>query len=161
VILGTRDRLKGLDCTAALLTIATPQFDRLVQFYQNLLGYSPASLIPNVYAEFHLPGVRLGIFRPKAAAQNATAQNAAAQTQASPTPLPAARCPLPAAGFSLCLEVENLEAAIAHLTNLGYPPPANILTASHGREVYAYDPDGNWLILHQGTDPKNQTGQSA
>ncbi len=51
--------------------------------------------------------------------------------------------------MSLCLEVSNLEDAIAHLKTLGYPPPGNISIASHGREIYAYDPDGNRLILHQ------------
>jgi hypothetical protein len=51
--------------------------------------------------------------------------------------------------MSLCLEVANLDQAIARLTHLGYPPPGPILTASHGREIYAYDHDGNRLILHQ------------
>jgi hypothetical protein len=49
----------------------------------------------------------------------------------------------------MCLEVNNLEDVIAHLTDLGYPPPGEIAIASHGREIYAYDPDGNRLILHQ------------
>jgi hypothetical protein len=52
-------------------------------------------------------------------------------------------------GMSLCIEVESLEATIAHLTDLGCPPPGEVITASHGREIYAYDPEGNWLILHQ------------
>jgi len=58
--------------------------------------------------------------------------------------------------MSLCLEVADLEGAIAHLTQLGYPPSGAIITASHGREVYAYDPDGNWLILHQTTITYNE-----
>jgi hypothetical protein len=45
--------------------------------------------------------------------------------------------------------VENLEQAIAHLTSLGFPPASEILLASHGREIYACDPDGNRLILHE------------
>jgi hypothetical protein len=51
--------------------------------------------------------------------------------------------------MSLCLEVASLEDSIDKLTQLGYPPLAQITTASHGREIYAYDPDGNRLILHQ------------
>ena len=43
----------------------------------------------------------------------------------------------------------NLEAAIAHLDVLGYLPPGEIMTASHGREIYAYDPIGNRLILYE------------
>ncbi len=58
--------------------------------------------------------------------------------------------------MSLCLDVENLEVAIAHLTQLGYPPSGDIITASHGREMYAYDPDGNWLILHQDSITYNE-----
>jgi len=42
-----------------------------------------------------------------------------------------------------------LKEAIAYLTSLGYPPPGEITTASHGREIYAYDPMNNRLILHQ------------
>ena len=120
----------SLKVTAALLTLASHNFEALVQFYRQLLNQEPTQYRPNVYAEFHLPGVRLGIFRPKAA----------------PVSLPASAS-LPK--MSLCLEVETLEAAIAHLSQLGYPPPGEILTASHGREIYASDPDGNCLILHQ------------
>ncbi|MDX2231779.1 MAG: glyoxalase [Leptolyngbyaceae cyanobacterium bins.349] len=114
--------------TAAFLTISTPNFDRLVAFYQQFLDQAPVTFRPNVYAEFQLPGMRLGIFRPKEGKESGVRD---------------------AGGMGLCIEVANLESAIAHLTQLGYPPGA-IMTASHGREVYANDPDGNWLILHQG-----------
>ena len=50
---------------------------------------------------------------------------------------------------AVCLEVADLERAIACLSELGYSPPGEIITASHGREIYAYDPTGNRLILHQ------------
>jgi catechol 2,3-dioxygenase-like lactoylglutathione lyase family enzyme len=125
-----------MKCIGALMTIATLDCDRLANFYQHLLGQAPVSHIPNVYAEFHLPGVKLGIFRPKTIEPSTSAP----PLLCSPTPPPSA----------LCLEVENLEAAIAHLTDLGYPPSGEILIASHGREIYAHDPDGNCLILHQG-----------
>ena len=51
--------------------------------------------------------------------------------------------------MSICIEVENLEMAIEHLTKIGFPPSGEITTASHGKEIYAYDRDGNRLILHQ------------
>lgn len=117
---------------AALLTLASPNFEALVQFYTQLLDRSPEIYRPNVYAEFNLPGVKLGIFRPKTPI-----------ARQSPSQVPVLL------GMGLCLEVENLEAAIAHLTQLGYPPVGEIRTASHGREIDAFDPDGNWLILHQ------------
>jgi hypothetical protein len=122
----------ALTLTTALLTLATANFAPIVQFYAQLLEQNPDRLIPNVYAEFHLPDLKLGIFCPQQAPN-----------------LPSVSVKLPQ--LSLCLEVTDLEAAIAHLTQLGYPPPGEVLTASHGREIYAYDPDGNCLILHQGT----------
>ncbi|WGV28729.1 VOC family protein [Halotia branconii CENA392] len=116
--------------TEAFVTIASMNLVNLVDFYTQFLGEKPISLIPNVYAEFQLSGVRLGIFQPQ------TTQESEFNTSAKST-------------MSLCLEVSNLEDAIAHLKTLGYPPLENILIASHGREIYAYDPDGNRLILHQ------------
>lgn len=115
--------------TAALVTLASVDTAKLVLFYTQLLAQEPAAHIPNVYAEFQLPGLRLGIFRPK---QMHRAEFESAKS-----------------GMSLCLEVNDLKGAIAHLNALGYPPPGEILTSSHGIEIYAYDPDGNRLILHQ------------
>lgn len=115
----------------ALVTIATVNFQKLVDFYIHILEKEPHKLIPNVYAEFKISNLSLGIFQPKQNHQSEFVAN----TKST---------------LSLCLEVSNLENAIAHLQSLGYPPPGNIATASHGREIYAYDPDGNRLILHQG-----------
>jgi len=151
--------------TSALLTIATPNFDRLVNFYQQLLEQTPVTLMPNIYAEFHLPGVKLGIFRPKEKQEGKGARyevrgardKSATQTLtpgiSHPTLHTPHSTPIPdfapsPQSFALCLEVENLETAIAHLDQLG-SPPGEIMSASHGREIYAYDPDGNWLIVHQ------------
>lgn len=117
-------------CTEAFVTLASVDSEQLVLFYTNLLKQEPKPYIPNVYGEFQLPGLRLGIFKPK-------------QTNQSEFENPVK------SGMSLCLEVSDLEGAIAHLTGLGYPPSGEILTASHGREIYAYDPAGNRLILHQ------------
>lgn len=116
-------------CTAALVTLATFDLEKLVIFYSKMLAIEPTNHIPNVYAEFQLPGMRLGIFKPATHSQEF--QNSAQSK------------------ISLCLEVRHLENALFVLANLGYPPPGEIITASHGREIYAYDPDGNRLILHQ------------
>ena len=115
--------------TTAFVTLAATNLDELISFYTHLLERSPQPYLPNVYAEFQLSGLRLAIFKPQLnhAAEFAQSANS---------------------GLSLCLEVKDLEQAIAHLTNLGYPPPGNIITAAHGREIYAYDPNGNRLILH-------------
>ena len=124
--------MMGFQYTEALVTIASVNFDNLVKFYTEMLNQKPSPFIPNVYAELQLAGVRLGIFQPKNNHSSEFANSANSK-------------------ISLCLEVSNLEAAIAHITNLGYPPSGEISTASHGREIYVYDPDGNRIILHQGT----------
>ena len=112
-------------------TSASADFDRLVAFYKGLSSQDPKSFLPQVYAEFNLPGLRLGIFRPNDS--NSSEFNHSAHSS-----------------ISICLEVDSLEKIIEHLKKLGYPPEGEIMTASHGREIYAYDPAGNRLILHQG-----------
>jgi predicted enzyme related to lactoylglutathione lyase len=119
--------------TAALVTIASVDFDRVVEFYTQFLGLTPQPYIPAVYAEFPIAGLRLGIFCPKASNQSEFGHPSQS-------------------GISLCLEVVSLEDSIDKLAQLGYPPLGQITTASHGREIYAYDPDGNRLILHQSVD---------
>lgn len=122
--------MKPFVCVEAFVTLATQQLDTTIAFYKALLDSDPQAYIPNIYAEFLLPGLKLGIFQPK------------------PENYPEFASP-DNDRMSLCLEVENLETAIAYLTNLGYPPADPVMTTSHGREIYAYDPDGNRLILHQ------------
>ncbi|MEB3181685.1 MAG: VOC family protein [Nostocaceae cyanobacterium] len=119
-----------IQLTDAFVTLATVNLEKITDFYRQLLGEKPRNYIPNVYAEFQLPEVKLGIFQPTQT-HKAEFANSAQST------------------MSLCLEVTDLEGAIAHLTTMGYPPPEEISTASHGREIYAYDPDGNRIILHQ------------
>jgi hypothetical protein len=125
--------------TNAFVTIGSVNFEKLVNFYPKFLEQKAVILIPNVYAEFHLVGMRLGIFKPK------NTNESEFEAMSNDRPL----CVYAKSKISLCLEVTNLEDAIAHLTALGYPPPGAISIASHGREIYAYDPDGNRLILHQ------------
>ena len=116
--------------TDAFVTLAVINLEKIVNFYTQLLRQAPINHIPNMYVEFQLSGLRLGIFQPKATNQQEFERGKSR--------------------MSLCLEVTDLSDAIAHLTTLGYPPPGKIITASHGREIYAYDPEGNRLILHQG-----------
>lgn len=116
--------------TAGLLTLADFPGEILVKFYAQLLDQNPLFYRPNSYAEFQLPGLRIGIFQPKASQQAEFAHQAKT-------------------GISLCLEVTDLMAAITRLQALGYPPSGEILNASHGREIYAFDPAGNRIILYQ------------
>lgn len=117
----------------AFVAIAASDDRRLVNFYRQLLNIQPNPYIPEVYAEFQLKGLRLGIFHPKASHQPEFAQNSGSS-------------------MSICLEVLDLEKAIAHLKDMGYPVPGQIINAAHGREIYAYDPMGNRLILHESVE---------
>ena len=114
----------------AFLTIASNDLEAAIAFYSGLLDQQPQPYIPNVYAEFTLGSMRLGIFKPKADHQ-AEFNNSRYSS------------------MSICLEVKDLESAIQHLSTMGYRPSGEITVASHGREIYAYDPMQNRLILHQ------------
>ncbi|MEM6425894.1 MAG: VOC family protein [Cyanobacteria bacterium P01_H01_bin.119] len=117
-----------LGCQDAFVALAGQDFPRLVGFYQQLLERAPQPLIPQIYAEFQLPGLRLAIFNPKAGREfNGPSSGA----------------------MSVCLEVKNLDAAIAHVRQIEGSTLSAMMTASHGREIYLFDPAGNRLILHQ------------
>jgi predicted enzyme related to lactoylglutathione lyase len=117
-----------LHSSDVFITLVDPDGETLGRFYSQLFGLEPAVYIPSVYTEFLLPGLRLGIFKHQ--------EKHAAEFAGT-------------GGMSLCVEVDDLEEAIAQFTALGYPPPGEIAIASHGREIYAYDPLGNRLILHE------------
>jgi hypothetical protein len=57
--------------------------------------------------------------------------------------------------MSICFEVESLEKAIEHWSEIGYGARGEISQTSHGPEIYIYDPDGNRLIFHQSTAKTN------
>lgn len=111
------------------VAIATNNIQVLVDFYSQLFQKQVTVYHPAIYAEFKLEKLRIGIFKPKIDHQQEFNNLGSS--------------------MSLCIEVENLEQAIATLTKMGYPPPGEMITASHGLEIYAYDPAGNRLILHQ------------
>lgn len=119
----------NLKYSTIFLTIATNDLQCLVDFYSQVLQQEPNIYRPLVYAQFKLAELSIGIFQPQPDRQAEFANLNSS--------------------MSICLEVENLEQAIATLAEMGYAPPGSIIEASHGREIYAYDPAGNRLILHQ------------
>lgn len=120
----------SVSCSECFVVLATPQLAAVVAYYSALTGRAPEPYILETYAEFSVSGLKLGIFQPKPDNQ--------------------AEFAAPGSGtMSLCLEVLDLDTAIAQLVKLGYPPRGVPVSASHGREIYAYDPDGNRLILHE------------
>ncbi|MGB3653016.1 MAG: VOC family protein [Rivularia sp. (in: cyanobacteria)] len=116
--------------TEAFVAIATVNFEELVDFYVQLFAQKPSIYIPNSYAEFQVSNLKLGIFKPKES--HVCEFNDSFKSH-----------------MSLCLEVNDLESAMDHLESLGHPPFGEITNASHGREIYAYDLDGNRIILYQ------------
>ncbi|GHO41918.1 VOC family protein [Ktedonospora formicarum] len=115
---------------AAFVTISTFDLGKMTQFYQQLFEQEPLKIISQSYVEFHVASLYLGIFRP-----HVSSKEEFATVGKNP--------------MSICLEVSDLDAAIARLTALGYAPPGEIIHAHHGREIYAYDPEQNRLIFHQ------------
>ncbi|HEY9629960.1 MAG TPA: hypothetical protein V6C84_21930 [Coleofasciculaceae cyanobacterium] len=132
----------ALQCSTVFVALADPDGKTLVRFYRQLFAQEPVWLVPEVYAEFQLPGLRLGIFKPSMIHRSEFEGQAGS--------------------ISLCLEVEQLEEAIAAVEQAFTETrltgehlfPGDILTSAHGREVYAYDPAGNRLILHEASLPK-------
>lgn len=111
----------------AFVSLAAPQWQRSIAFYQALLAQPPQSLQPDRYGVFDLGGWQLAIYRPKVDELGPQAVYPA---------------------LSLCFQVPDLDQTLAHLSRLNLDPEP-IQTASHGREVYLYDPDGNRIILYE------------
>ena len=110
------------------IVISGSDIQVLTDFYSQLLQKTPDIYRPAIYTEFRLRKLRIGIFKPKLERQKEFENSNSA--------------------MSLCFEVEDLDTAIATLNKLG-SPVGKIIEASHGKEVYAYDPAGNRLIIHQ------------
>ncbi|MGK7897757.1 MAG: VOC family protein [Xenococcus sp. (in: cyanobacteria)] len=123
----------NLTYNRAYIAIASTNITKTVDFYSKLLQLEPEKYAPNIYAEFAHQQLRLAIFKPKI--DNITEFN---NSQGS--------------AMSICLEVTDLENAIAFLKSIGYPPNNDVIVSSHGKELYVYDPSGNRIILYQ----KNQ-----
>jgi catechol 2,3-dioxygenase-like lactoylglutathione lyase family enzyme len=111
--------------TLGLVSIATPDLPRLQAFYQDLLGTEPVAVIPEIYVEFQLSGLRLGLYRshhPDFVAQ-------------------------PGA-ISICLQVKSLEAFLQNPSLPGLQLSSE-RHAEHGKEVDCRDPDGNRIVIHE------------
>jgi catechol 2,3-dioxygenase-like lactoylglutathione lyase family enzyme len=117
--------------TRAFVTIAVANWQQSLDFYQGLLQLTPKVLQADRYAEFQRPDGAIALYQPR--------------SEESPQSFPANHYP----SMSLCLQVPDLQAAIAHLERMGYAPPAGIQRSQHGQEIYIYDPNGNRIILYE------------
>lgn len=115
--------------TKVFITIGAEPWREVVDFYAQLFLVTPQPCAENRYAEFKLGSLRLGIFKPSADHANEFQGNSGS--------------------LSFCVEVENLEQAIAKVIAAKGTVSPEIVAASHGRECYAYDPLNNRIILHE------------
>lgn len=112
------------------VAIAAVDLAPVVQFYETVFACKPTQVQGDRYAEFQFGTLRLGIFKP------ATANEAEFPPRTN--------------SLSLCVEVDDLDSFIERLRSLDIPVTGSMTTASHGREIYIYDPLGDRLILHEG-----------
>ncbi len=117
----------SLAVRSAWMTLAAFDLLNIRDFYRQLLTCEPQIDLP-AYVEFQLPGLRLGIFKPKPELEPVVAESGP---------------------VSLCLEVRNLQQAMAHLKTLGLEPVSELRYASHGQEIDYCDPLGTRLILYE------------
>jgi histidinol phosphatase-like enzyme len=115
--------------TYGRLAIAAINFEEMEQFYTNILQQKPVGRIRDIFLEYHLPELRLDLFRPSEKLQPEFQQN----TRST---------------MNIVLEVRDIEAAAKHFASVGCQP-GDIRDTFHGKEFYAYDPLENRLIVHQ------------
>ena len=111
------------------IALASKNVKKQVAFYSGLLQTKP-TVNTSGYAELSISNLKIAIFQP-------SADNASEFAAVS------------SGAMSFCLEVSNIDGIVGYLTDLGYSVPGEIMQTSHGKEIYAYDPDGNRVILHQ------------
>lgn len=111
------------------VAIAAIDFDTMKQFYSQILKQEPARQIKDVYVEFQLPDLRLGLFKPRPDHR----QEFMHDTRST---------------ASVVLEVTDIDEAARHFRAIGCTP-GKIIETFHGKEFYAYDPAQNRLIVHQ------------
>lgn len=111
------------------VAIAAINFDEMKQFYCRILQQEPARSIQDVYVEFQLPDLRLGLFKPR--------------PDNRPEFLHDTR-----STASIVLEVLDIDEAAKHFRAVGCTP-GKIIDAFHGKEFYVYDPAQNRLIIHE------------
>ena len=110
-----------MSANAMIFSLKTGNFDEQYRFYRSLVGEPAQQGLPD-WARFPLPGSRLVLWR-------------------EPGFQPKA------GGLEMCFVVADLEASLAKLRPLVRCSEIN--DASHGREFFFHDPDGNRLIFYQ------------
>lgn len=111
------------------LAIAAIDFDEMRQFYSKILQQEPTRQIKDVYVEYQLPDLRIGLFKPRPDNRPEFMHDTRSTA-------------------SIVLEVTDIDAAIKHFNAVGCTL-GKIIDTFHGKEFYTYDPAQNRLIVHQ------------
>jgi len=121
----------ALQFTEAFTAIGASQFTATVDFYRTLFGREPDEFIGGRYVAFRMTGLHLGIFEPRLDNRPEFINSADLRGR-----------------LSLVLRVPDLDLARRQLASLTPArPPSPIQSTKHGREFFAYDPEGNRLIV--------------
>ncbi|EFH79847.1 VOC family protein [Ktedonobacter racemifer] len=111
------------------LAIAAINFNEMKEFYSKILQEEPIRHIKDVYVEFQLPELRIGLFKPRPDNRPEFMHDTRSTA-------------------SIVLEVIDINDAANHFRSVGCSP-GKIIDTFHGKEFYAYDPAQNRLIVHQ------------
>lgn len=111
------------------LAIAAINFNEMKEFYSKILQEEPIRHIKDVYVEFQLPELRIGLFKPRPDNRPEFMHDTRSTA-------------------SIVLEVIDINDAANHFRSVGCTP-GKIVDTFHGKEFYAYDPAQNRLIVHQ------------
>lgn len=165
-------------CHQVFVAIAVQQWSPMVVFYQHLFDQPPNPHMDRAYAEFQVAGLKLGLFSPHEThrpefsnpaqsaislclevenlEQSRAAIDAAYSVVYDLTSHGCNASPLAPQSVPETDEVDQNSSeqkpegvASRPHTPLTRQLYGEITIASHGRECYAYDPDGNRLILHE------------
>ncbi|GHO41917.1 VOC family protein [Ktedonospora formicarum] len=111
------------------LAIAAIHFDEMKEFYTKILQEEPIRQVKDVYVEFQIPELRIGLFKPRPDNRPEFMHDTRSTA-------------------SIVLEVIDIHEAANHFRSVGCTP-GKIVDTFHGQEFYAYDPAQNRLIVHQ------------
>lgn len=149
---------QGYEMWMSQVALATPDIDRLMGYYQDVLGFKPYRIVelsdnPRAdkivgYEKMHVLG---GWFRMDASSKVIEFW----QYKNPVTPKPGSNRDVTAPGYSFSLEVGDIEKEYERLTAIGVSFVGRPVKLGDFWQAYAHDPDGNVFSLRQAVDPES------
>ena len=112
----------------ALVALQARDFERAVAFYKEVLGLPMTFRHESYWAEFHAPGLSIGI---EAAGDDAVVGGGT---------------------IALCFEVRAIDSVVDGLRARGISFLGPVRDTFHGKEAYFTDSEGNPIVLHESSD---------